>query len=39
MAVEERRERPTFDLLLISASVAGLNSQKWRDPDCFYRLL
>jgi hypothetical protein len=39
IAVDERKERPPIDLARVAAAVAGLNSQKWRDPDAFSSLL
>jgi hypothetical protein len=32
-SAEERRNRPIIDLQKVRASVAGLNSLVWRDPD------
>lgn len=39
IAVDERRERPTIDLMRVQAAVAGLNSEKWRDPLHYASLL
>lgn len=38
-ATEERRVRPNFDLGFVKACVAGLSSEKWRDPRHFCSLL
>jgi hypothetical protein len=35
IATAERRVRPEIDLEVIAASVAGLNSQRWRDHVSF----
>ena len=32
IAAEERRNRPEVGLAKVRAAVAGLNSQRWRDP-------
>jgi hypothetical protein len=39
LAAEERRNRPTIDLDRVRASVAGLDSLTWRDPDRYGSLL
>jgi len=39
LASEERRLRPGISLDLIRASVAGLGTRRWRDPDCYASLL
>jgi hypothetical protein len=39
LAAEERRNRPTIDLDRVRASVAGLDSLIWRDPDRYGTLL
>lgn len=39
IAVDERRERPSIDLDRVAASVAGIDSKKWRDPIHFASLL
>lgn len=39
MAVDERRERPSIDLLQVGAAVPGLSSQRWRDPWHYKSLL
>jgi hypothetical protein len=39
LAAEERRNRPTVDLDRVRATVAGLDSLVWRDPDCYGSLL
>jgi hypothetical protein len=39
IAVDERKERPLIDLARANAAVAGLNSQKWRDPSHYASLL
>jgi hypothetical protein len=39
LAAEERRNRPTVGLDRVHASVAGLDSLTWRDPDHYGSLL
>jgi hypothetical protein len=39
LAAEERRNRPTIDLDRVHATVAGLDSVVWRDPDRYASLL
>jgi hypothetical protein len=39
LAAEERRNRPIIDLDRVRATVAGLNSRTWRDPDRYASLL
>ena len=39
LAAEERRNRPIIDLDRVRATVAGLDSLVWRNPDCFGTLL
>jgi hypothetical protein len=39
LAAEERRNRPTIDLDRVRATVAGLDSLVWRDPDRYGTLL
>jgi hypothetical protein len=39
LAAEERRNRPVVDLDCVRASVAGLDSVEWRDPDRYGTLL
>jgi hypothetical protein len=39
IAVAERKERPLIDLARVHAAVAGLNSEKWRDPLHYASLL
>jgi hypothetical protein len=39
LAAEERRNRPMIDLDHVRASVAGLDSVVWRDPDRYGTLL
>ena len=39
VAAEERRNRPTIDMDRLRATVAGLNSVKWRDPSRHCSLL
>src|SRR5262249_21168428 len=39
LAAEERRNRPSIDLERVRATVAGLDSLVWRDPDRFCSLL
>jgi len=39
LAAEERRHRPDIDLDRVRATVAGLDSQRWRDPDRYASLL
>lgn len=39
IAADERKVRPIIDLEKVRASVAGLNSVKWRDPRHFASLL
>jgi hypothetical protein len=39
LAAEERRNRPTIDLDRVRATVAGLDSVVWRDPDRYGTLL
>jgi hypothetical protein len=39
LAAEERRNRPTIDLDRVRATVAGLDSLVWRDPDRYASLL
>ena len=39
LAAEERRNRPIIDLERVRATVAGLDSLVWRDPDRFASLL
>lgn len=39
IAVGERRERPNVNLEQVRASVAGLNSQYWRDTSRYCSLL
>jgi hypothetical protein len=39
IAMAERRLRPVASLEQIRASVAGLNSRRWRDPDRYCSLL
>jgi hypothetical protein len=39
LAAEERRNRPTIDLDRVRATVAGLDSVVWRDPDRYGSLL
>jgi hypothetical protein len=39
LAAEERRNRPTIDLDRVRATVAGLDSLEWRDPDRYGTLL
>jgi hypothetical protein len=39
LAAEERRNRPVVDLDHVRASVAGLDSVVWRDPDRYGTLL
>lgn len=38
MAAERRENRPSVDLDKIAASIAGLDSRNWRDPDRFASL-
>jgi hypothetical protein len=38
LAADERRVRPNVDLTVLKATVAGLNSQGWRDPARFCSL-
>jgi len=39
LAAEERRNRPIIDLDRVRATVAGLDSLVWRDPDRYCSLL
>ena len=39
LAAEERRNRPIVNLDRVRATVAGLDSIVWRDPDCYGTLL
>jgi len=39
LAAEERRNRPIIDLDRVHATVAGLDSLEWRDPDRYASLL
>ena len=39
MAAERRENRPTVDLDRLRATVAGLDSVNWRDPDTYNSLL
>jgi hypothetical protein len=39
LAAEERRNRPVVDLDRVRATVAGLDSLVWRDPDRYGSLL
>jgi hypothetical protein len=39
LCAEERRNRPTIDLDRVRATVAGLDSLVWRDPDRYGTLL
>jgi hypothetical protein len=39
LAAEERRNRPIVDLERVRATVAGLDSVVWRDPDRYASLL
>src|SRR5262249_61546510 len=39
LAAEERRNRPIIDLERVRATVAGLDSLVWRDPDRYASLL
>jgi hypothetical protein len=39
VAAEERRLRPPIDMEKLRASVAGLGSRRWRDPDRYCSLL
>ena len=39
LAAEERRNRPIIDLDRVHATVAGLDSVVWRDPDRYASLL
>ena len=39
IAVQDRVKRPLIDLVLIQASVAGLNSLRWQHPVYFCSLL
>jgi hypothetical protein len=39
VAAEERRNRPVVDMDRVRASVAGLDSVEWRDPQHFCSLL
>jgi hypothetical protein len=39
LAAEERRNRPIVDLEKVRATVAGLDSLVWRDPDRYASLL
>ena len=39
LAAEERRNRPIIDLDRVRATVAGLDSVRWRDPDRYCSLL
>jgi hypothetical protein len=39
LAAEERRNRPIIDLDRVRATVAGLDSVEWRDPDRYASLL
>jgi len=39
VATEERRNRPIIDLDRVRATVAGLDSLEWRDPDRYASLL
>jgi len=39
LAAEERRNRPIIDLERVRATVAGLDSLVWRDPDRYCSLL
>jgi hypothetical protein len=39
LAAEERRNRPVIDLDRVRATVAGLDSVEWRDPDRYGTLL
>lgn len=39
VAAEERRNRPTIDMDRLRATVAGLDSVGWRDPDHYGTLL
>lgn len=39
IAVEERRERPPIDVDLVKATVAGLQTRKWRSRNFYCSLL
>jgi hypothetical protein len=39
VAAETRNNRPPIDMELLHASVAGLGSRRWRDPDRYGSLL
>jgi hypothetical protein len=38
LAAEERRNRPIIDLDRVRATIAGLDSLVWRDPDRYASL-
>jgi hypothetical protein len=39
VATDERRVRPNFDMAKVRARVAGLSSERWRDPRGYASLL
>lgn len=39
LAAQDRERRPPIDLVLVAALVAGLDSQRWRDPQHYTCLL
>jgi hypothetical protein len=39
LAAQDREKRPFIDLARVEASVAGLNSQNWRDPWYYASML